>query len=114
MKIRCCFSGPNSNGSQYFITLAPCQWLDGKISLFTGCVKAKRKICILEHFLTLSSSYNSSFVKLLENYVRNVCEAKTRIFSINKSCHLKSRKLFLFTLLIVSAESIWSFGTFSA
>lgn len=27
-------SGPNSNGSQYFFTLAPCQWLDGKHSIF--------------------------------------------------------------------------------
>jgi len=27
-------SGPHSNGSQYFFTLAPCQWLDGKHSIF--------------------------------------------------------------------------------
>ena len=27
-------SGLNSNGSQFFISLAPCQWLDGKHSIF--------------------------------------------------------------------------------
>ena len=36
-------SGANTNGSQFFITLAPCDWLNGKHTIF-GRVSSGMKI----------------------------------------------------------------------
>ena len=39
-------SGPDTNGSQFFITLAPTQWLDGKHAIFGRIHSGKRLVVI--------------------------------------------------------------------
>ena len=32
-------AGPNTNGAQFFLTFVPCNWLDGKHTVFGECIE---------------------------------------------------------------------------
>ena len=41
-------AGPNTNGSQFFMTFIPCNWLDGKHTVFGKCVEGLEVLDNLE------------------------------------------------------------------
>jgi peptidylprolyl isomerase len=49
-------AGPNTNGSQFFITLAKCDWLDGKHVVFGEMIEGKEVLSAIEKLGTQSGA----------------------------------------------------------
>ena len=58
-------AGPNTNGSQFFITFVPCPWLDGKHTVFGRVVEGKELLAKLNNLGT-SSGKPKAQIKIVD------------------------------------------------
>lgn len=67
-------SGPNTNGSQFFITLAPTPWLDGKHTIFGRICDGMKIIQRLGSIETDKNDKPISSIKILRCQIRQTIE----------------------------------------
>lgn len=58
-------AGPNTNGSQFFITFVPCPWLNGKHTVFGKVVEGNDVLNML-HALGTNSGAPKSKASIIE------------------------------------------------
>jgi peptidyl-prolyl cis-trans isomerase-like 1 len=62
-------SGPDSNGSQFFITLGPAQWLDKKHSIFGRICSGMNVINRIGMVETDTNDKPTEDIKILKAYI---------------------------------------------
>lgn len=63
--------GPNTNGSQFFITVVACPWLDNKHTVFGRVSRGIETVCNINHLKTDKSETPLMTVKIISTQVRS-------------------------------------------